>query len=114
VAASPNAFPQHQQADTAQIERGKSALWGTVQTSAMVSDARGGEGGPNLLRSELVLNDNKAGETDRDRRSERARLRCRRSICPTRRFSDVAAYIHSFRVAGVRCFPQRSAKHFGR
>src|SRR5580704_16756493 len=51
-----NAFPQHDKADQATIDRGK-ALYGVNCNFCHGSDARGGEGGPNLLRSDLVLND---------------------------------------------------------
>src|SRR5580658_9288043 len=49
-------FPQHPPADQATVDRGK-ALYGVNCNFCHGSDARGGEGGPNLLRSELVLND---------------------------------------------------------
>jgi cytochrome c oxidase cbb3-type subunit III len=54
------AYPQHAQADPAQIARGK-LLFGVNCTFCHGSDARGGEGGPNLIRSQLVMDD-KAGE----------------------------------------------------
>jgi mono/diheme cytochrome c family protein len=92
-----NAFPQHDQADPAQIERGK-ALYGVQCNFCHGSDARGGEGGPNLLRSELVLND-KAGEAIatvvQNGRGEMPKINMTNA-----QVSDVAAYIHSFRVAG--------------
>ena len=56
-------FPAHMrpEGDPAVIERGK-ALYGTLCRACHGADLRGGDiGGPNLLRSELVLND-KAGE----------------------------------------------------
>ncbi|HWD98972.1 MAG TPA: c-type cytochrome, partial [Bryobacteraceae bacterium] len=52
----PPAFPEHVPADPAAIERGK-AVYGVQCNFCHGSDARGGEGGPNLLRSEIVLND---------------------------------------------------------
>ena len=55
-----SAFPQHAPGDPAAVERGK-ALYGVNCNFCHGSDARGGEGGPNLLRSDLVLND-KNGE----------------------------------------------------
>ncbi len=56
-------FPAHlrPEGDPAVIERGK-ALYGTLCRACHGADLRGGDvGGPNLLRSEVVLND-KAGE----------------------------------------------------
>ena len=49
-------FPPHDKSDQATIDRGK-ALYGVQCNFCHGSDARGGEGGPNLLRSDLVLND---------------------------------------------------------
>jgi cytochrome c oxidase cbb3-type subunit 3 len=56
-------FPAHMrpEGDPAVVERGK-ALYGTLCRACHGADLRGGDvGGPNLLRSELVLND-QAGE----------------------------------------------------
>jgi len=91
------AFPQHDKADQATIDRGK-ALYGVQCNFCHGSDARGGEGGPNLLRSELVLND-KNGESIaqvvQNGRGEMPRINL-----TNEQVSDIAAYIHSFRVAG--------------
>src|ERR1700720_4689791 len=51
-----NAYPQHPPGDPAMIQRGQ-ALYGVNCQFCHGSDARGGEGGPNLLRAETVLND---------------------------------------------------------
>jgi mono/diheme cytochrome c family protein len=92
-----NAFPQHEAGDPAAIERGK-ALYGVQCNFCHGSDARGGEGGPNLLRSDLVLND-KNGEliapVIQNGRGEMPKI----SMTPPQ-IAEVAAYIHSFRVAG--------------
>lgn len=92
-----NAFPQHAPGDPAAIERGK-ALYGVHCNFCHGSDARGGEGGPNLLRSELVLND-KNGEliatVVQNGKGEMPKINLTNA-----QVSDVAAYIHSFRVAG--------------
>jgi cytochrome c oxidase cbb3-type subunit III len=92
-----NAFPQHDKADQATIDRGK-ALYGVHCNFCHGSDARGGEGGPNLLRSDLVLND-KYGEAIavvvQNGRGEMPRLNL-----TNEQVSDVAAFIHSFRVGG--------------
>ena len=92
-----NAYPQHEKADQATIDRGK-ALYGVHCNFCHGSDARGGEGGPNLLRSDLVLND-KNGEAIavvvQNGRGEMPRLNL-----TNEQVSDVAAFIHSFRVAG--------------
>jgi cytochrome c oxidase cbb3-type subunit III len=92
-----NAFPQHEKADQATIDRGK-ALYGVNCNFCHGSDARGGEGGPNLLRSDLVLND-KNGEAIaqvvQNGRGEMPRLNL-----SNEQVSDIAAFIHSFRVGG--------------
>src|SRR5580693_8363979 len=50
-----NAYPQHSQADQAAIDRGK-LLFSINCSFCHGSDARGGDGGgPNLLRSQLVM-----------------------------------------------------------
>jgi cytochrome c oxidase cbb3-type subunit 3 len=51
-----NAFPQHPPGDPAMIDRGR-ALYGVNCQFCHGSDARGGEGGPNLLRAATILND---------------------------------------------------------
>jgi len=92
-----NAFPQHAPGDPAAIERGK-AIYGVNCNFCHGSDARGGEGGPNLLRSEVVLND-KNGEAIyqivHNGKGEMPKLALTEA-----QVSDVAAYIHSFRVSG--------------
>jgi cytochrome c oxidase cbb3-type subunit 3 len=91
------AFPQHPPADPAVVDRGK-ALYGVNCNFCHGSDARGGEGGPNLLRSDLVLND-KNGEAItpvvQNGKGEMPRLNL-----TSQQISDIAAYIHSFRVGG--------------
>ena len=92
-----SAFPQHPPADPAVVDRGK-ALYGVHCNFCHGSDARGGEGGPNLLRSDLVLNDRK-GESIapvvQNGRGEMPRI-----DLTTAQISDIAAFIHSFRVGG--------------
>ncbi|HUB79755.1 MAG TPA: c-type cytochrome [Bryobacteraceae bacterium] len=92
-----NAFPQHEKADQATIDRGK-ALYGVQCNFCHGSDARGGEGGPNLLRSDLVLNDQNGeliAQVVQNGRGEMPRLNLTKE-----QISDIAAYIHSFRVSG--------------
>jgi cytochrome c oxidase cbb3-type subunit III len=93
----PAAYPDRPLADPAVLERGK-AIYGVQCNFCHGSDARGGEGGPNLLRSELVLND-KNGELIapivQNGRGEMPRI----PITPAQ-IADVAAYIHSFKVGG--------------
>jgi cytochrome c oxidase cbb3-type subunit 3 len=93
----PPAFPSHPPADSAVIDRGK-ALYGVNCNFCHGSDARGGEGGPNLLRSELVLNDQNGeliATVVQNGRGEMPRINMTRE-----QIADVAAFLHSFKVGG--------------
>ncbi len=95
--APPSVFPQHPPADPATIERGK-ALYGVSCNFCHGSDARGGEGGPNLLHSDLVLNDQK-GElifpVVQNGRGDMPKINLTRE-----QVSDIATFIHGFQVGG--------------
>src|SRR5260370_32389677 len=95
-------FPQRAPADPAVIERGK-ALYGVNCNFCHGSDARGGEGGPNLLRSEMVLND-KNGEgiatVIQNGRPDQGMPKFNFNMT---QISEVAAYIPSFQVGGYYC-----------
>ena len=93
----PPAYPERPPADPAVVERGK-ALYGVNCNFCHGSDARGGEGGPNLLRSELVLNDQNGeliAPVVQNGRGEMPKFNLTAA-----QVSDIAAYIHSFRVGG--------------
>lgn len=97
-ARRPNAFPTARPvSEQAVIDRGK-ALYGVHCNFCHGSDARGGEGGPNLIRTELVLNDMK-GEllypVVRDGRGEMPRFNLTEA-----QVADIAAFIHNFPVGG--------------
>jgi len=92
------AFPQRSQADQAVLDRGR-ALYGVNCNFCHGSDARGGEGGPNLLRSQLVLQDKNGeliapviqkGRTDQGMPAFAG--------ITTSQVADLAAYIHNFPV----------------
>ena len=91
------AYPQRPPGDPAAIERGK-ATYGVNCVFCHGADARGGDGGgPNLLRSALVLNDQK-GELIAPV------IRQGRGTMPPFTFTDaqiedVAAFLHSFTVS---------------
>src|SRR6185369_924649 len=91
------AYPPRPPGDPAAIERGK-ALYGVHCNFCHGSDARGGEGGPNLLRSELVLND-QHGEliapVVQNGRGEMPKLNLSGA-----QIADIATFIHDFRVGG--------------
>ncbi len=96
-AMRPAAYPDRPPADPATVERGK-ALYGVQCNFCHGSDARGGEGGPNLLRSELVLNDQK-GElifpVVQNGRGDMPKLNLTRE-----QVTDIAGFIHTFKVGG--------------
>jgi cytochrome c oxidase cbb3-type subunit III len=90
-------FPPRAPGDPAMVARGK-AIYGVNCNFCHGSDARGGEGGPNLLRSDLVLND-QSGEriapVIQNGRGEMPKLNLTRE-----QITQVAAYIHNFQVGG--------------
>lgn len=94
-----NAFPQHAPPDPAAVQRGKT-LYGVHCTFCHGADARGGEGGPNLLRAQLVLNDQNGEAIAPVVRNGRPDAGMPKFDLSEAQISDIAAYIHSFRVAG--------------
>jgi cytochrome c oxidase cbb3-type subunit 3 len=93
----PPAFPERAPADPAVIERGK-AVYGVHCTFCHGADARGGSGGPNLIRASLVLNDKNGeliGPVIREGREGMPKF----DLTPAQ-ISDIAAFIHSFKVGG--------------
>ena len=92
-------YPQHARADQAAIDRGK-VLFDVNCSFCHGSDARGGEGGPNLLRSQLVMNDQNGEAVAVVVQNGRPALGMPKFDLSTQQISDIAAFIHSFRVAG--------------
>jgi len=93
----PPAFPERPPADPASLERGK-AVYGVHCTFCHGVDARGGSGGPNLIRTSLVLNDRNGeliGPVIREGREGMPKF----DLTPTQ-ISDIAAFIHNFKVGG--------------
>ena len=97
--ARPPAFPDRPPADPAALERGK-ALYGVQCNFCHGSDARGGEGGPNLLRSEIVLNDQSGEKIAPVVQNGRVDAGMPKFDLTMAQISDIAAYIHSFKVGG--------------
>ena len=98
-AQRPPAYPQHPQAPPAVLERGK-ALYGVNCNFCHGSDARGGEGGPNLLRSEMVLNDREGENITAIIHNGRIEQGMPKFPFTDQQIKDVAAYIHNFKVGG--------------
>jgi cytochrome c oxidase cbb3-type subunit III len=92
-------YPQHPKADPATFTRGQQ-LFSANCSFCHGSDARGGEGGPNLLRSQLVLHDQNGEAIAVVVQNGRADLGMPKFDMTTQQVSDIAAFIHSFVVAG--------------
>jgi cytochrome c oxidase cbb3-type subunit III len=93
------AFPQRPPADPAAVERGK-ATYGVNCQFCHGADARGGEGGPNLIRSELVMNDQNGEKVAPVVQNGRPDAGMPALNLTTAQISDIAAFLHSFRVSG--------------
>lgn len=94
-----NAYPDRPPDDPAAVARGK-ALYGVNCQFCHGADIRGGDGGPSLLRSGVVLDDQKGeliapvvqnGRTDRG---------MPKFAFTAEQAADVAAFLHTFRAAG--------------
>lgn len=95
--ARPAAYPERPPVAQAILDRGR-AVYGVNCNFCHGSDARGGEGGPNLLRSDLVLNDKRGeliGKVVMNGQGEMPKIGLTQE-----QVGDVADYIHSFKVGG--------------
>src|SRR5262245_4649436 len=94
-----NAYPDRPESDPAAVERGK-ALYSVNCQFCHGADTRGGDSGPSLLRSGLVLDD-QIGELMTpvivNGRTDRGMPKFQ--LTPPQ-IADVAAFIHSFKAAG--------------
>jgi mono/diheme cytochrome c family protein len=85
--------------DPAQVERGQ-ALYGVRCTFCHGADARGGEGGPNLVRSGLVLNDIKGELIAPVLQNGRPEMGMPKVELTSAQVADIASFLHTFRAAG--------------
>jgi mono/diheme cytochrome c family protein len=93
------AYPERPPADPASLERGK-AVYGTYCTFCHGADTRGGDGGPSLLRSGVVLDDKNGeliGPVILNGRTDRGMPKF--ALTPAQ-ITDIATFLHSFRVNG--------------
>jgi cytochrome c oxidase cbb3-type subunit III len=93
------AYPQRTVEDQAAVDRGR-ATFSANCAFCHGADIRGGDGGPSLLRSSLVLDDQNGeliGPVIRAGRPDRGMPAF--AMTPEQ-ISDIAAFMHSFRVAG--------------
>jgi cytochrome c oxidase cbb3-type subunit III len=98
-AARPSAYPVRAAADPAVVQRGRQ-IFSANCSFCHGSDARGGEGGPNLIRSEIVLDD-KDGEliatVVQNGRPAKGMPKFDLSL---EEIASIAAFIHSMPVGG--------------
>src|SRR5204863_1503970 len=90
-------YPQRPPGDPAAIDRGK-ALYGVNCQFCHGADTRGGDGGPSLLRSGLVLEDQKGELIAPVVRAGRPGMP--KFTLTDEQIADVAAFVHTFRAAG--------------
>src|SRR6476660_6194068 len=91
-------YPVRPPGDPAAIERGK-GLYGVNCQFCHGADTRGGDGGPSLLRSALVLADGHGELMVPVIQSGRPDRGMPRFAFSREQISDVAAFIHTFRAA---------------
>jgi len=92
-------YPQHAPVDPVVLERGK-GLYEVNCGFCHGADARGGEGGPNLLRSELVLNDQNGEGILPTIRNGRPEGGMPKFDFTAAQAADIATYLHSLPVGG--------------
>jgi len=99
IGGAVGAYPARPPADPAALERGKAA-YGTYCTFCHGADTRGGDGGPSLLRSGVVLDDQNGeliGPVVLNGRPDRGMPKF--ALTPAQ-IGDIATFLHSFRVNG--------------
>ena len=98
------AYPQREPGEPAAIERGR-GLYGTHCAFCHGQDTRGGDGGPSLLRSAMVLADQKGELIAPIIQAGRGTMP--RFGLTSEQVADIAAFLHTFRVAGYDTSRQR-------
>jgi cytochrome c oxidase cbb3-type subunit 3 len=93
------AYPVRPPADPAVVSRGRQ-IFSANCSFCHGSDARGGEGGPNLIRSELVLDDNKGELIATVVQNGRPDRGMPKFDLPQEDIASIAAFIHSMPVGG--------------
>jgi cytochrome c oxidase cbb3-type subunit 3 len=101
-----NAYPPRAPGDPVAIERGK-ALYGVHCTFCHGADARGGSGGPTLIRSQIVLSDDKGEKLVPIVQNGLPDRGMPKLPVTTEQVGDIAAFIHSFRASGYDNSRQR-------
>ena len=100
VIASPrDAYPQRAVDDPEAVARGR-ALYSVNCQFCHGADIRGGDGGPSLLRSADVLNDQKGERIGPVVQNGRLARGMPKFTLTNEQVADVAAFLHTFRAAG--------------
>ncbi len=102
------AYPQRPPGDPAVVARGK-ALYDVNCAQCHGSDARGDDGGPNLIRSPLLLNDNNGELIAPVLQNGRLPEGMPKFDFSATQIADIAAFVHTFRVAGYDVSRNRPA-----
>ena len=98
-AARPTAYPVRPPADPAVLARGRQ-IFSANCSFCHGSDARGGEGGPNLIRSELVLDDNNGELIATVVKNGRLDKGMPKFDLPQEDIASIATFLHSIPVGG--------------
>lgn len=99
IASPRNAYPERPTADPAAVERG-GALYGVNCAFCHGADTRGGDSGPSLLRSGLVLDDQHGELMAPVVQNGRLDRGMPKFAFTTEQIADIAAFIHTFKAAG--------------
>ncbi len=99
-------YPVRPAADPAVVDRGK-AIYGVSCAFCHGAEARGGEGGPSLIRSQLVLNDKNGELITPVVQNGRPENGMPRLDLTAAQVSDIAAFLHNFKVGGYDISRQR-------
>src|SRR5260370_340553 len=87
------AYPQRPPGDPAQVARGQEVF--EVNCGfCHGSDARGGDGGPNLIRAQIVMNDNKGENIAPVLREGRPAQGMPKFDLSDAQIADIAAFVH--------------------
>jgi cytochrome c oxidase cbb3-type subunit 3 len=109
-AAKHNPFENHDfdrpPDDPASVARGKQ-VFSVNCAFCHGSDGRGGEGGPNLLRSPIVMNDRKGEIISAVVLNGRVEKGMPKFNLPMESIADIAAYVHSIKVGAASNFTPR-------
>ena len=100
VVTSPrDAYPARPPSDPESVERGR-ALYSVNCAFCHGADTRGGDSGPSLLRSGVVLDDQRGERIAPVVQNGRADRGMPKFAFSTEQVADIAAFLHTFRAAG--------------